>query len=130
MPSDPMIPTVTPTNARLLLAREGFEVDVYEPDPRTGGNKDGLNNQPAGQENWMQKGTELCLRIFPSGEGEQTQTDVGPLDTENAVLLFPADSVIPENGNRVEYGDGTMYELDAETPYSHLTWWSVREVQQ
>lgn len=125
MPSQKaMMDAKGPTAVRLLLARAGFECDVYE--ATDSGSQDALNNTPSGDTSWSKKGSTLAARWYPS-ENEEQQSGGSPYDADNPMLAFPPDTVAAEE-DRVDY-NGTRYQLDAETDMDEYVVFTAKEVK-
>lgn len=128
MPSQKaMMDAKGPTAVKLLLARAGFECDVYASSEDTSGGEDKLNNTPSGNTSWSKKGSTLAARWYPS-ENEESMSGGSPYDADNPLLAFPPDTVAAEE-DRVDY-DGVRYQLDAETDFGGYIVFTAKEVKE
>ncbi|QRV15029.1 head-tail adaptor protein [Haloterrigena salifodinae] len=103
--------------ARLAIHRLGASCTIKEP---TGETVNGYGKKD-GSESWSGVADEKVVRTYTrSSAPAQARLSGGRYRTESPVLVFRDDSAI-EEGFRVEYPDGRVYEVDALTPYpSHL----------
>ena len=103
--------------ARLVIHRVGVSCTIKEPDPVTR-NAYGKLEEPNG---WSAVSEERVVRTYTrSDRPDQARHSGGRYRTESPTLTFRDDSVV-EEGFRVEFPDGKIYEVDAITAYpSHL----------
>lgn len=103
--------------ARLAIHRLGRSCTIQEPTA-------GAVNQygkVTGSETWNGIGQERVVRTYTrSAKPNQARMSGGRYRTESPVLILRDDSVV-EEGFRVEFTDGSVYEIDAITHYpTHL----------
>lgn len=126
---DPMInPGAGPTRVRLTIARAGQKVTVREASEPT--NTDPLNNTPASDQNWVDKGETLVYRYYPTQwQGNDEQVDgTGEYNEDRPLMAFPPDT-IASDGDRLTY-NGEEYELENRIDRDYYEEWTAKEVDE
>ena len=103
--------------ARLAIHRLGNSCSIQEPTA-------GAVNQYGkitGSESWSSIAQEQVVRTYTrTAKPNQARLSGGRYQTESPMLTLRDDSVV-EEGFRVEFPDGSIYEVDAITHYpTHL----------
>lgn len=99
--------------ARLAIHRLGTSCTIQEP---VAGSPDQYGKTD-GRETWNSVATERVVRTYTrSNRPEQARHSGGRYRTESPTLTLRDDSAV-EEGFRVEFPDGSLYEVDAITPY-------------
>lgn len=103
------------TKVSAIIYRVGREVTVYTPDETATENQYGKVSD--GDRSFSEKGTEHARRIYENQNDEASQQLVqgGRLNEDTPRIAFRHDTVA-EEGDRVEFPDGTTYDLDRDMP--------------